>query len=797
MPIVNDYTALLSGSTWNGIEVTGKQVFVTFSFPTAIPSYDLTSGGAPTVDGFTAATVQSFQGFTEAQKTQARAALAEWAAASGIIFLEAAPGKGDINFGAVDFSTSNGGLNSGAAGIGFHPFGNWNYSTYPNFVTDLDVSGDIFMNTQFISSGTFNYGTLLHEIGHALGFKHPTEVFTNFAAQPAVTHDQVLSSDDPARTIMATTGDGNAVNVHLQQLDKDAAAAIYGAAGSGGTQDTSWNWDPNTQTLEQHAGPNTHTIIGTSVNDLIYGTATGGDRIFGLAGNNNIHAEGSSGGTGNFVAVGDGNNFIYGSDLYDTFVVGAGSNTVYGGLGGNLVDYSFVPTAINADLGTGYVYKANNAVDRLYRITDLTDFSSANNRIYDDPTVHNVITLGSGNNVVYSGGGYDYIYAGDGNNTVIVYGTDGSYVSAGAGNNFVVSGGGSDTIFLGGGSNIVYAGGGNDYVVVGDGNNRLYGGADNSFFVVGGGNNTIYGEGGSDTVDYANVTGGVFVDLAGRYAYKTTGGTSWRNGAAGVTITATDNLIAISNVGGTAFSDRLYGTSGGNTFRPGQGNDVIYGQGGSDTVQYFDQTGGVFVDLAAGYALKTTGGASWRNGAAGVSVAWTDALISITSAVGSNFNDRLYDAAAGGSTLDGQAGNDVLYGAHGNDFLFGGDGNDVLVTGGPGGDTMYGEAGSDQFVFSRNGGASNYIGDFQSGVDSIGLSNAAFGTYTTGQTVSLHTGTGTNAGQIYGNSGQGFAYSTDTGTLWFNANWATPGTAVQIATFNGNPTLTATDFTVL
>ena len=47
MPVVNDYTALLFGSTWNGIEVTGKPVFVTFSFPTAIPSYDLTSGGAP------------------------------------------------------------------------------------------------------------------------------------------------------------------------------------------------------------------------------------------------------------------------------------------------------------------------------------------------------------------------------------------------------------------------------------------------------------------------------------------------------------------------------------------------------------------------------------------------------------------------------------------------------------------------------------------------------------------------------------------------------------------------------
>ena len=37
---VNDYTALLSGSYWNGIEVTGSPVIVTYSFPTSLPAYD-------------------------------------------------------------------------------------------------------------------------------------------------------------------------------------------------------------------------------------------------------------------------------------------------------------------------------------------------------------------------------------------------------------------------------------------------------------------------------------------------------------------------------------------------------------------------------------------------------------------------------------------------------------------------------------------------------------------------------------------------------------------------------------
>ena len=45
-------------------------------------------------------------------------------------------------------------------------------------------------------------GTLLHEIGHALGLKHPMEVWTQFAAWPPVTH-AVWDVNDAGLTIMA------------------------------------------------------------------------------------------------------------------------------------------------------------------------------------------------------------------------------------------------------------------------------------------------------------------------------------------------------------------------------------------------------------------------------------------------------------------------------------------------------------------------------------------------------------------------------------------------------------------
>jgi hypothetical protein len=52
MTVVTDYTALLSGSYWNGIEVTGNPVIVTYSFPTSLASYDVAINGFTANNGF-------------------------------------------------------------------------------------------------------------------------------------------------------------------------------------------------------------------------------------------------------------------------------------------------------------------------------------------------------------------------------------------------------------------------------------------------------------------------------------------------------------------------------------------------------------------------------------------------------------------------------------------------------------------------------------------------------------------------------------------------------------------------
>ncbi|MGE6171439.1 VCBS domain-containing protein, partial [Aeromonas media] len=126
-------------------------------------------------------------------------------------------------------------------------------------------------------------------------------------------------------------------------------------------------------------------------------------------------------------------------------------------------------------------------------------------------------------------------------------------------------------------------------------------------------------------------------------------------------------------------SDTLYG---------GDGNDILFGQGGDDFLY---------------------GGAG------------NDILF------GGSGNDTLY-GESGNDILSGGSGNDTLYGGTGNDVLSGGLGNDILV-GGLGNDILKGDAGSDTFTWLKGDTeagkvAKDYIVDFsKSEGDKLDLSD--------------------------------------------------------------------------
>ncbi len=422
MPVVTDYTALLSGSYWGGIEVTNKPTIITYSFATSAPSY------LADVDGFTASTVSSFQAFNAAEQAQARAAMAEWSAASGVVFVEVAGGKGDLNFQNVDFNTTSGPSYAGAGGVAFYPFGDWDYFSAPYFSGDLDASGDVFMNTRLrAGDGTVNYGTLLHEIGHALGLKHPTEsVYGAFGDL----HDEVLASDDPALTIMASSGD-TVGGDHLRQLDKDAIAHIYGDSGgrvvtgtAAGVLDDgiSWRWDAANETLRQVGTSGNDAIRGSSVADVIVG-GIGNDSLFGHSG-----ADRLDGGAG-----------------ADNLDGGAGVDTMSGGAGD---DVYFVSAT-----GDRIAEAVNGGDDAVYAHASYT-LSANIERLYL-----------TGENLVGRGSASGNVLFGDGSHKTVLYGFGGAdYLVGGSANDALNGGGDGDSMFGGAGDDIYTVDDFDDYI---------------------------------------------------------------------------------------------------------------------------------------------------------------------------------------------------------------------------------------------------------------------------------------------------------------------------------------------
>ncbi len=395
----NDYTGLLSGSYWSGIEVSAKPTIVTYSFPTTAPGYD----AAINDPNLTPAALASFTAFNAAEQTMARTALAEWGNASGLIFIEVAAGQGDINFQKLSFAGTG---YAGAGGIAYRPFGAWDFSTYPYFSSDLDSSGDVFMNADL----PMVYGTVLHEIGHALGLKHPTEAWTQFAANPPVTH-AVWTTDDPALTIMSQLSGGTG---HLTAIDMQAIQAIYGTQAQDGTQVASWSWNATSQTLTQTGFATNDAIRGSSVIDIINGQ-NGDDRLYGLNGNDVLN-----GGAGN-----------------DTLDGGPGNDRMTGGTG----DDTYVLTAS----GDKVIEALNEGYDRVFSIVSAT--LAANVEELDLFGTAKLSGTGNGlDNVIYGGGGANAL-KGLGGNDYMVGGAAKDQLTGGAGAD-VLWGGASADQFL-------------------------------------------------------------------------------------------------------------------------------------------------------------------------------------------------------------------------------------------------------------------------------------------------------------------------------------------------------------
>lgn len=527
-------------------------------------------------------------------------------------------------------------LSLGAAALGFFPDpnlvdsllaeGGYSRTQYPR--PEGDILFDNFHPMYFhLSDGGVGFTSMIHELGHALGLKHPFDDGGN--GRPTLAEQGLAQYDNESYTLMSyVAGDpeflGHAATP--MPLDILAIQQIYGANMGFHAGDDNYRpaldgarrtiWDAGgTDLLDASDFSSAVTL------DLRPGALMdfGGGTILGVA--YNVTIENATGGAGNDFIYGNaadntllglgGSDSLDGGDGNDTLTGGEGDNLYYGGLG-----------------------------DDTYIVSSSSD-------------VVNEVVIGGG-------GGSDTVLAS------VTYNAGGSpgieYITL-SGTADIDASAGMGTILLSGnsGANVLASAYGESGI------QTLAGGAGNDAYVVRG-PTIIVLENPEEGVDQLSLA--VAIDYALPANVER------------LTLDAPNGGGATVALGGNGLDNSITGAGGDNRIDGGPGADTMVGAGGAD-IYVVDDPGDTIVetlDSAVDVVQSSIGHT--------LSPAVEDLMLTGSAAVdgsGNELQNRLTGNAAA-NRLAGGADSDVLAGAGGNDTLDGGAGFDWMQ-GGSGDDT--------------------------------------------------------------------------------------------------------------
>lgn len=578
--------------------------------------------------------------------------------------------------------------------------------------------------------------TVIHEVGHAMGFDHPFEGNASLLFPGLTDNNNDGVADDVFNdagdfdlnqdifTAMSQTqgfldhpflspqgfNDTSARSGGMMAIDIAALQVVYG-------ENDSFADGDDTYAIEDVTGVQNfyHSIWDTGGTDEItFGGAAdavidlrpatlaveeGGGGFVSLISTvrggftiaNDVVIENASSGSGDDSLTGnDRANVLSGGEGADTLIGGGDNDTLIGGLGaddlqggdgdGDFAAYGAATGRVRADL-SGAVSGRGEATGDVF--TGVEGISG---------TDFNDILLGDDQaNVLIGGDGFDTISGRDGGD--LLQGGDLDDVLNGQNGEDTLEGGADDDTLDGGADDDTLRGENGDDILVG-----------------GAGADLLDGGEGFDIASYEGSSAAIRLDL--------TGTLSTLGDAIG------DVFVSIERFAGSALDDLFLGDGGDNQFAGGDGDDDLRGAGGDDTLiggAGGDRLSGASGSDTASYA--TAGGAvtvDLSGSLAAVGDAVGDTFISIENLAGGAFDDRLRGNNAdnvisgddgadqlfgvrGDDTLSGEAGDDTLFGEDGddllnggaaNDRLDGGEGNDTLI-GGAGGDVLIGDAGFD------------------------------------------------------------------------------------------------------
>jgi Ca2+-binding RTX toxin-like protein len=422
---------------------------------------------------------------------------------------------------------------------------------------------------------------------------------------------------------------------------------------------------------------------------------------------------------GNDLAIGtDHLAFFTGEAFQQTFATGAGNDTVLGGNGANVyidgagsdlyvggrvshnidfiydaVNFSGSPDAIRllltggvGSFGSRAAHLGSGDVDRLVNVETITG-TDEDDMFTVSATFRN--KEGTGRNWIEGGGGNDTI-AGNGQTLIFFFGAeDAVYVDLGLGVARSLNGlPGDDPAHIG-----VDAFSGVNAVAGSDFDDRLIGSDSDraEIFDGGKGDDTIDGGGGlHDRYEIETPPFGAIVDLSGPVGFASL---VFFDGS----ILSTDTLLNIEEVSATEFDDDITMSAVDNVAIGKNGNDLIRGLAGHDTL--IGDQGEGFWDSAPGDDTLLGGSGN-------------------DSLVGNAGADRLF-GDADNDTLAGGDGNDTLAGGAGTDRFDGGKGDDVIVLSAPSFAKIDGGAGIDTVQLDGGGIELNLKAIAQSAITGI------------------------------------------------------------------------------
>ena len=353
---------LLIGDAARFATLLGSAKTMNFTFPTSLPSYDTSAANA-----------LGYLPFNSQQQAFARLALNYAASVVGVSFVETSVAA------AANTITFANNTQTNSAG----------YAGYPS---DSLTGSALFLNRDTDGNltpadGTYAALTLIHELGHAFGLKHP---FSHPNASGDIGEGPYLptAEENTTWTVMSYTDDPAQYHLAYSPLDIAALQYLYGPSKIARTGNDTYTLSTATPNFIWD-GSGTDTLSASSQTQAVTLYLEPG--YWGYIGSKapNITAPGQV--TVNFGSVienligGSGNDTLYGNEADNLIVGGPGTDAIDGGAGLDTALYSGPSSNYQLGFANGkWTVQDRTGADGTDTVTNVEQLQFANKTVITD-----------------------------------------------------------------------------------------------------------------------------------------------------------------------------------------------------------------------------------------------------------------------------------------------------------------------------------------------------------------------------------------------------------------------------